>query len=148
MVIKPVKILNKLRGCFMPEVNFNSKSINSAAKIVEEYTAGKRDFERAELSDANLQGLDLKGSNFSYADLSKANLSDANLRGCDLSFSDLSQANLQNTDLRGAMLFSANLRTANLQGTHLEKADCDHNTRFPANFDPIVAGVNMTQNSV
>ncbi|MFM6343178.1 MAG: pentapeptide repeat-containing protein, partial [Dolichospermum sp.] len=86
--IKPVKIFNKLRGCFMPEVNFQ-KSINSAA-IVEQYAAGKRDFAKAELSDANLQGLDLKGSNFSYADLSKANLSDANLRGCDLSFSDLS----------------------------------------------------------
>ncbi|MFN7414423.1 MAG: hypothetical protein ACK5RT_11025 [Dolichospermum sp.] len=35
-----------------------------------------------------------------------------------------------------------------LQGTHLEKADCDHNTRFPANFDPIVAGVNMSNPSV
>jgi len=131
----------------MPEVNFNSKSINSAAKIVEEYTAGKRDFERTELSDANFQGLDLKGSNFSYADLSKANLSDANLRGCDLSFSDLSQANLQNTDLRGAMLISANLRTANLQGTHLEKADYNHNTHFPPDFDPITAGLTMSQNS-
>jgi len=131
----------------MPEVNFQ-QPINSAARIVEEYTMGKRDFERAELDDANLQSLDLKGSDFSYADLSRANLGGANLRGCDLSFADLSEANLENADLRGAMLFSANLRTANLQGTHLEKADCDHNTRFPANFDPLVAGVNMSNPSV
>ncbi|MTJ50838.1 pentapeptide repeat-containing protein [Dolichospermum sp. UHCC 0259] len=120
----------------MPEVNFQ-QPINSAARIVEEYAMGKRNFEKAELGDANLQSLDLKGSNFSYADLSKANLSGANLRGCDLSFADLSDANLQNADLRGAMLFSANLRQANLEGTHLEKADYDQNTRFPTNFNPI-----------
>ena len=131
----------------MPEVNFQ-QPINSAAKILEEYAVGKRDFEKAELGEADLQGLDFKGSNFSYADLSKANLSGANLRGCDLSFADLSEANLQNADLRGAMLFSANLRQANLQGTHLEKADCDHNTHFPPNFDSITAGVNMSHPSV
>ncbi|MDB9307642.1 pentapeptide repeat-containing protein [Aphanizomenon sp. CS-733/32] len=128
----------------MPEVNFQ-KPINSAARIVEEYTMGKRNFEKAELGDANLQSLDLKGSNFSYADLSQANLSGTNLRGCDLSFADLSEANLQNADLRGAMLFSANLRQANLEGTHLEKADYDRSTHFPADFDPIAAGVNMSE---
>ncbi|MDP5018508.1 pentapeptide repeat-containing protein [Anabaena sp. UHCC 0187] len=131
----------------MPEVNFQ-QPINSAARIVEEYTAGKRDFERAELGDADLQGLDLKGADFSYADLSTANLSSTNLRGCDLSFADLNEANLENADLRGAMLFSANLRNANLQGTHLEKADCDHNTHFPPDFDHIAAGVNMSNPSV
>lgn len=128
----------------MPEVNFQ-KPINSAARIVEEYAMGKRNFEKAELGDANLQSLDLKGSNFSYADLSKANLIGTNLRGCDLSFADLSEANLQNADLRGAMLFSANLRQANLQGTNLEKADYNRSTSFPADFDPIVAGVNMSE---
>ncbi|MEA5575671.1 pentapeptide repeat-containing protein [Anabaena sp. UHCC 0451] len=128
----------------MPEVNFQ-QPINSAARIIEEYAVGKRDFEKAELGEANLQGVDLKGSDLSYADLSAANLSGANLRGSDLSFADLSQANLQNADLRGAMLFSADLRQANLQGTHLEKADCDHNTHFPTDFDAIAAGVKMRE---
>lgn len=126
----------------MAEMNFQ-QPISSAAKILEEYKAGKRDFERAELSDANLQGIDLKGSDLSYADLSEANLIGANLRGCDLSYANLSQANLQNADLRGAMLFSTNLRQAGLQGTQLENADCDHNTHFPANFNPKAAGVNL-----
>ncbi|MFM2062885.1 MAG: hypothetical protein RLZZ507_2555 [Cyanobacteriota bacterium] len=128
----------------MPEVNFQ-QPIKSAATLIEEYVAGKRDFERAELGDANLQGVDLKGSDLSYADLSTANLSRAILRGCDLSYTDLSQANLQNADLRGAMLFSADLRQADLQGTRLEKADCDHNTHFPPNFDAITAGVKMSK---
>jgi uncharacterized protein YjbI with pentapeptide repeats len=127
----------------MPEVNFQ-QPINSAARILEEYAVGKRDFEKAELGDADLQGLDLKGSNFSYADLSKANLSGTNLRGCDLSFADLSEANLENADLRGTMLFSASLRKANLDKTHLEKADCDRNTHFPPNFDSIAAGIKIS----
>jgi uncharacterized protein YjbI with pentapeptide repeats len=131
----------------MPKLNFQ-QSINSAARIIEEYSVGKRNFEKAELAEANLQNLDLKGSDFSYADLSTANLRGANLRGCDLSYADLSEANLQDADLRGAMLFSANLRQANLQGTHLEKADCDPNTHFPPNFDAIAAGVNMSKELV
>ncbi|MTJ08583.1 pentapeptide repeat-containing protein [Anabaena sp. UHCC 0204] len=131
----------------MPEVNFQ-QPINSAGRIVEEYAVGKRDFEKAELAEANLQNLDLKGADFSYADLSTANLSGTNLRGCDLSFADLSEANLENADLRGSMLFSANLRNANLQGTHLEKADCDRNTHFPTNFDMVQAGLNMSDEPV
>ncbi|MEO3706661.1 pentapeptide repeat-containing protein [Trichormus azollae] len=131
----------------MPEANFQ-QPINATAKILEEYGAGKRDFRKAELGNANLQGVDLKGADFSYADLSEANLSGTNLRGCDLSFTDLNQANLKNANLRGAMLFSANLREANLQGTHLEKADCDHNTHFPPDFDPIKAGVKMRNSFV
>ncbi|MEA5550367.1 pentapeptide repeat-containing protein [Anabaena cylindrica UHCC 0172] len=128
----------------MPEVNFQ-QPIDTAAKMLEEYAAGKRDFEKAELGNADLQCLDLKGSNLSYADLSEANLSGANLRGCDLSFADLSQANLYNADLRGAMLFSADLRQANLQGVHLEKADCDRTTLFPADFDLVQAGVKLSE---
>jgi uncharacterized protein YjbI with pentapeptide repeats len=126
----------------MSEENFQ-QLINSNTKIAKEYSAGQRNFEKAELGEASLQNLDLKGSNFSYANLSTANLSDANLRGCDLSFADLSQANLQNADLRGAMLFATNLCQANLEGVHLENAECDRTTNFPSSFDPVKAGVKM-----
>jgi uncharacterized protein YjbI with pentapeptide repeats len=119
--------------------------INTVAEILESYALGKRNFSKAELGDANLQGVDLKGSDFSYADLSQANLSGANLRGADLSFADLSQANLQDTDLRGALLFSANLRLAELTGAKLDKADCDRNTHFPENFDLVQAGVRVKE---
>jgi uncharacterized protein YjbI with pentapeptide repeats len=128
----------------MPETNFQ-QPINSAARILEEYALGNRNFERAELGEANLQGVDLKGADFSYADLSEANLCRANLRGCDLSFADLSQANLEDADLRGALLFSADLRNANLAGTKLEKADYDRTTHFPLNFDLIKAGLQMKE---
>jgi uncharacterized protein YjbI with pentapeptide repeats len=115
--------------------------INSTATLVASYAAGRRDFSKAQLGNADLPDTDLKGCDLSYGDLSTANLSGANLRGCDLSYADLSQANLQGADLRGALLISTNLRQANLQGANLEKADCDRTTHFPRNFDPVAAGV-------
>ena len=126
----------------MPEVN-SQQPINSAATLVENYAAGKRDFSKAELGNADLQGINLKGSDLSYADLSEANLSGANLRGTDLSFADLGQANLKDSDLRGALLMSANLRQADLKGTKLEKADYDRGTHFPQDFDPVKAGMQI-----
>ena len=126
----------------MPEVN-SQQPINSAATLVESYAGGKRDFSKAELGDADLQSINLKGSDLSYADLSEANLSGANLRGTDLSFADLSQANLKDTDLRGTLLMSANLCQADLKGANLEKADYDRNTHFPQDFDPVKAGMQI-----
>ncbi len=126
----------------MPEVN-SQQIINSAATLVESYAQGKRDFSKAELGNADLQGINLKGSDLSYADFSEANLSGANLRGTDLSFADFSQANLKDADLRGALLMSANLRQADLKGANLEKADYDRSTHFPQNFDPVKAGMQI-----
>ncbi|MEH1790587.1 pentapeptide repeat-containing protein [Nostoc sp.] len=126
----------------MPEVN-SQQPINSTATLVESYAAGKRNFSKAELGNADLQSINLKGSDLSYADLSEANLSSANLRGTDLSFADLSQANLKDADLRGALLMSANLRQASLKGANLEKADYDCNTHFPQDFDPVKAGMQI-----
>jgi uncharacterized protein YjbI with pentapeptide repeats len=126
----------------MPEVN-SQQPRNTAATLVESYAAGKRDFSKAELGNADLQSINLKGSDLSYTDLSEANLSGANLRGTDLSFADLNQANLRDADLRGALLMSANLRQADLKGANLEKADYDRNTHFPHDFDPVKAGMQI-----
>ncbi|MEH2435167.1 MAG: pentapeptide repeat-containing protein [Nostoc sp.] len=126
----------------MPEVN-SQQPINSAATLVESYAVGKRDFSKAELGNADLQGINLKGADLSYADLSEANLSGANLRGTDLSFADLGQANLKDANLRGALLMSTNLRQADLKGANLEKADYDRSTNFPQDFDPVKAGMQI-----
>ena len=67
------------------------------------------------------------------ANLDEANLADVNLRGVDLSLAKLRGANLERADLRGANLAGAdlsnaslrdaNLDSANLTGTILEGAD-------------------------
>ncbi|MFN6566432.1 pentapeptide repeat-containing protein [Dendronalium sp. ChiSLP03b] len=128
----------------MSETN-SQNIVNTAVTLIEKYAEGKRDFSRANLVDADLRGLDLKGSDFSYADLSEANLSGANLRGCDLSFANLSQANLQDADLRGTLLFSADLCQADLKGAKLEKADCDRTTHFPQDFNPVQVGLQIRE---
>jgi uncharacterized protein YjbI with pentapeptide repeats len=115
--------------------------VNDVNTLLQEYAAGKRNFNNANLSNAQLFQQNLKGIDFSYADLSQANLSNANLRGADLSYTDLSQADLTGADLRGSLLLATNLRQAKLQDAKLEGADYDRNTHFPENFDAVSVGM-------
>ena len=79
--------------------------------------------ERANLSEADLRGADLRVANLSVADLRGANLSVADLRGANLSVANLSEADLRGADLRVANLRGANLRGANLRGANLRGAN-------------------------
>jgi hypothetical protein len=106
-------------------------------KIVEDHKlwlGDKTKGKRADLRDANLSGADLLGVNLRNADLRDANLNgadliganlrgadlrDANLNGADLSNANLKGANLRNADLRDANLYAANLSNANLSNTNL-----------------------------
>ncbi|MFT4975176.1 MAG: hypothetical protein ACI8S6_001063 [Myxococcota bacterium] len=65
----------------------------------------------AQLSGAQLERLDLSGT-----DLRGADLSDARLRWCDLSGADLRGANLRGADLSYANLTDADLRDADTEG--------------------------------
>ena len=78
---------------------------------------------RANLSNADLFGADLRGANLSNADLRGANLSNANLSNADLRCANLSNADLFGANLRGANLFGADLRGANLRNADLRDAD-------------------------
>jgi uncharacterized protein YjbI with pentapeptide repeats len=84
-------------------------------------------YERAALSganlrDANLSDVDLRGASLSGARLRNANLSGALLGGTNLSAADLRGANLSGTLLGGANLNSARLGGANLSGARLSGA--------------------------
>jgi uncharacterized protein YjbI with pentapeptide repeats len=89
------------------------------------------DLRGAKLRGADLNGADLKEANFSGADLYKAsiscdlrnaNLSGADLRGADLNGADLKEVNLSGADLRDAILFGDRLRDADLRTASLRKA--------------------------
>ena len=75
----------------------------------------------ADLNNALLHGVNLRGANLRNANLHGVDLSDANLQGADLSGTDLSganlrAANLRGTDLRGTYLRAAYLRWSDLDG--------------------------------
>ena len=61
---------------------------------------------------ANLSGADLSGVNLSDADLSGADLSGVNLSDADLSVADLSDANMEGVNLSGANIEGVNLSGA------------------------------------
>ena len=78
---------------------------------------------RANLSNADLNGIDLSNANLRGAILCDADLSDADLSWADLSDADLSGADLSDANLRGAFLSDANLSGANLFGAELNNAN-------------------------
>ena len=95
----------------------------------------RADLSYADLTLADLSGVDLKGADLSYADLTLADLSGVDLKGADLSYADLrytnlSSADLRFADLRDADLFGADLRDANLRGADLENVKTNENTSF------------------
>ena len=91
--------------------------------------------ERADLSYADLDSVDLYSMNLSKADLHGANLCSAlldyaNLREADLREANLSEADLVNADLSNADLSNANLCDADLSGAKLIDAKFEHALLF------------------
>lgn len=86
--------------------------------------AVKKNLSGADLSNANLQGV-----NFEEANLTNANLSHAILRR-----SNLERANLTNTALIGANICGVDLEQANLKGTKLKSVIGDRDTQLPLEF--------------
>ena len=100
---------------------------------------------RADLSDANLHGANLRSAYLSGANLGGANLSDAYLSGADLSDADLSDANLHGADLSRADLSDANLHGAYLCGANLTGADLSDACLCGANLSGAdLSGANLS----
>ncbi len=111
-------------------------------EINQHYASGDRNFQKLDLSGAELSGIDLRDADFSSSDLYGAKLMDSLLNRVD--FSD--RTNLAYADLSGANLSEANLSGANLEGANLEGAIAlgaiyDQNTTFPVSFNPDLAGM-------
>lgn len=95
-----------------------------------------------DLSNASFAGSSLVEAEFGNGKLAGANLANVNLsRGkltkVDLTGANLTNANLTGADLSGAKLLGTNLIGVKLKGTILNKAQFDHETKFPAGFKPL-----------
>jgi uncharacterized protein YjbI with pentapeptide repeats len=87
--------------------------------------------EKAAFYSTNLEGASLVGANLQGATLVRTNLERACLDGADLQGAKLDGANLQGAKLDGANLQGATLRKANLQGTNLGEAIFDEKAVLP-----------------
>lgn len=99
----------------------------------------KRDCEGWENMRADLSGADLRGVNFccrnlSGASLAGANLSYADLQGADLRGANLSAAELTYLDMRKADLRNAYARGARFNASNLSGADCRFTNFINARF--------------
>jgi uncharacterized protein YjbI with pentapeptide repeats len=85
--------------------DFNQEEFDSLLK-------GEKNLVGAKLEEANLQGMDLTGRDFSGADLEKANLQNANLTNAIFKNADLEKANLKGAKITGAIFKGAELEFA------------------------------------
>jgi superfamily I DNA and RNA helicase len=98
-------------------------SVTDAGELLKRFALGGRNFQNADLSNAQLVGVCLKNANLIGANLSGANLTKAQLDGVNLVLADLTGANLTNVSLRKAKLVGASLQDVDLTGADLTGAD-------------------------
>ncbi len=79
-----------------------------------------------DISDAFLQGIDLRHANLLRANMAAADLRDSNLAGSNLAYAHLKSANFRRTNLRLVDLFEADLEDADMVGAILEGANLKH----------------------
>lgn len=86
-------------------------------RTVQDAKNGLRDFRGRELTEIDLQGLDLRRSNFSNTNLLKADLNGAILRGSNFTCANVDRATLTQVDLSKAILTGAAFYGSNLSGS-------------------------------
>ena len=91
-----------------------------------DYDLRGADLSYANLSGVNLNNADLKGTNLCVANLNGADLSNTKLNGANLRSTDLRGANLNGADLSGANLIGADLRRVGFNGANLNGANLDY----------------------
>jgi Pentapeptide repeats (8 copies) len=110
--------------------------------LKQRYESGDRNFQKLDLSGAELSGIDLRDADFSGSDLYGAKLMDSLLNRANFSDrTNLAYADLSGADLSEANLSGANLEGANLDGAIAQGAIYDRNTTFPITFNPEAAGM-------
>jgi hypothetical protein len=100
----------------------NQQELNEILQKHSDWLDGIEGGVKADLSGADLENADLRGTNLSGADLYNANLENADLRGTNLSGADLVDAYLIDADLENANLVDADLSGANLENANLYNA--------------------------
>lgn len=131
----------RLFNARMDEVDLQGANLTGA--ILNLVSLAGADMSGSNLSGAALNDINASGATFTDADLRGASLEDSYLFGADIRGADLRDADLRRADLTQSDLRGADLRGTYLEETLLNGASADGRTRWPAGFDPSVAGVHV-----
>lgn len=91
--------------------------------------------------DMSGETLDLSGSLFVRANLVNVNFRGINLKEANFGNTNLDGVDFSGADLERAIFYGSDLRNAILKDTKLKGAKYCSETRFPANFDPDIEGM-------
>lgn len=83
-------------------------------------------FNRADLSQANLEHVDGFHTKFISTTLVETNFKNARLTEADFSRANLEKTNFEGANLRGARFFRANAKGANFKNAEMQGADLSH----------------------
>ena len=118
-----LSVILKEHQLWLKSMGINGKRADLSNKNLQFVNLAGVDLSRANLGGANLGNTDLGNAYLNRANLRDAYLKGANLRDADLGGADLRIADLKIADLKGANLRGANLRGADLRGADLRDAD-------------------------
>ena len=118
-----LSVILKEHQLWLKSMGINGKRADLSNKNLQFVNLAGVDLSRANLGGANLGNADLGNAYLNRANLRDAYLKGANLRDADLGGADLRIADLKIADLKDAYLKGANLRGADLRGADLRDAD-------------------------
>ncbi len=138
---KPWGVINDIpliRG-FFPDcidlVGLNVSNANLNKIDLQHGQLSQAAFEKAQLQAANFSGANLQSSKFNEATLNRAIFNDAKLMGANLAGASLINARLKEADLSKADLSYADLRGADLRGANLLDTETEEANFKGAIFD-------------
>ena len=104
---------NELRVTIFNNGNLKDKDFNFA------------DLDNADFNNLNLNGVDMNFASLQYANFSNSSISGANLNFADLKYAKFDNANLEGANLNFADLAYADMRNSVLDGANLNFVDLD-----------------------
>ena len=122
-----------LVGVKTEKVTFNGANLTNLRTATENTFSGA-DFRNADLTKANLRGIDLANSIFNGADLTNADFSKCNLAGASLERTKARQTQFVKADLTGSKMAGINLYEGSLQKARLFETDLRGSNLYSVDF--------------